>query len=340
MNAYELLDMLKIEIDGYQLQLADNLSIINSLTTALQSEISKYDALFLENVALKQNIETLQSRITELELALTPVPPVPPPPVEEVYEIIDGGLALKDCDRNSVSTAPCFKIIGESGKTYKKYKISNSFGAYIENCSNITIDTLELNNVYGLYMKNVSNINIKRVVINDSWVGAKLITGVVNCRIDYLESNRASDKSTALTSPNGDGLLIDDSNCTGNWFGVVRCSGSDDCGLDQQGIGTVIDEYYAGPGNLHGAKLWGSTVIKKYTAEGSRGNSVLCISGDHTITNADLKAAAGEHVKMGISAYSTLKRKLTISGVADKWPNSYIVSPISNSTLIANITKV
>ena len=243
---------------------------------------------------------------------------------------IDKGMAHSTINSSTRDTG-LYKV-GVSGVTFDEHTIRNCFGVFLENVHNCMFPFLDLRNVHSLNMRNCDGNTFKTVLIDDSWVGLKLNFQCSNNRFEEVTSTKAKD----LSSPsNGDGIVIDNPDCVGNWFGKVICSDNSDSGLDQQGLGTIIEDYYAGAGNLHGSKLWGTTIIKKYVSDGAKGNSVLCVSGEHTLEKAILLNAASHHVKLGLSAYATLKKKLTITGVADKWPS---FSKDANSTLIESIT--
>lgn len=245
---------------------------------------------------------------------------------------IDKGMAHSSIN-SSTRTSGLYQV-GVTGKIYEEHTIRNCYGVYLENVHNCLFPLLDLRNVYSLNMRGCDGNTFKKVLIDDSWVGVKLNFLCSSNRFEQVISSNIKDLDPNLTSPNGDGIIIDKSDCTDNWFGTVKCTDAADSGLDQQGTRTVIESYEAS-GNKHASKLWGSTTINKYVSYNHTGNSILCISGEHTIKNAHLKESLQANIKMGLGGYRQLAKKLTIDGY---WDKATLDNPDTNSTLIKNLT--
>lgn len=229
---------------------------------------------------------------------------------------IDGGLLLSKANSSTRDTG--LKLVNASGLVFDDYTIRNCYGVYLENVNGCTFGILDLTDVYSMNMRNCKDNRFKVIRVNRSWVGVKLENLCVNNTFDEIYSDYANDLDPALTAPNGDGLMINNENCTDNKFGKVRTNNNTDCGFDNKGVRITVQDFEA-HGNLHGMKQWSAgTVIKRYWAIGNKGNGILCISGDALITGANLRDNAGGNIKMGLGGYRDRSKKLTIDGYFDK----------------------
>lgn len=241
---------------------------------------------------------------------------------------IDAGMDHKYIDSSTQHSG--LYLIGNQKQKFEEYTIRNCYGVYLDGVNYCTFPLLDLRNVYSLNMRNSNRNVFKRVLIDDSWVGLKLNFLCSNNRFENVISSKAIDLDPTLKNPNGDGICIDKPDCLMNWFGVARCNDSRDTGIDQQGMGTVVEDFEA-HGNLHGSKLWGSTIFNRYVATENIGNGYLAISGEHTLNNAYLAKNGGANIKHGLGGYREQSKKVTVSGF---WDKATVDNPDPNSTLI------
>lgn len=227
------------------------------------------------------------------------------------------------------------KKYNEQNVVLKDLYLKNSGGLYFENCSIQEISNIILENVYALYFKNctgLGDLNLSRISVKGSGKGLYFNGANHGFRALGIESSFAKDPDT---TDNGDGMLFEEGNYD-NEFKFVYVASNRDAGIDCKG--QAIFTHVVSEHNAKGFKLWGDIAFKgKVVTNQNRDNSILSVSGSQSFDDILMRNAGDIHVKMGLSDYASLTKKLVINGTSDKanW-----FTKDANSTLTQNVVVV